>query len=362
MWEGCSRRYAGVGPRWWLAVLLATLLLGGAAIPVTAGAQARQTYEAELTSRDPGSPTGLRQTIAYANPDDREGKPFAVEQILFRLPEGARIDTSVPPACTAADAQFQLEGADACSPETRVGTGGLSIDFGAAAGPIPRVVENDVTFFSNRGQLILFSESTNTPGPPVRNAARIEVEERSFVSRVPPLPGAPPPEPFAAVTDVLNVLDLVVTGSGPARRGYITTPPDCPPSGHWTLSATFTYRDGVAQTEESATPCAASRRRTRDSAPDEDGGKAPRDEGRSDSDRTDREGQLPERGRGGRSDQAPAADEEPIGTAQAGESLPFTGLATWAVGLLGMALTTVGLIARRASRRRACGADPRRAG
>lgn len=264
-------------PRKALLGTLATVLLAPGVLPSLAQAQDRQSYDAELTSERPGATTGLRQEIHYVNPDDRGAKPHAVEEIILRLPPGARIDTSVPAQCNASDAEFQLEGAAACPPPTKVGVGSLSVDFGAGAGPVPRVVENDGTFFNNEDELILFTESTNTPGEPIRTANRFEVGRRTFVSSVPPLPGTPPPDPFAAIKDVFNRLEKVTRGPGKTREAYITTPATCPPRGQWMVTAIFTYRDGVVQTERSATPCKANR-----STPNPPGG--------GDDDREDRRG------------------------------------------------------------------------
>ena len=33
------------------------------------------------------------------------------------------------------------------------------------------------------------------------------------------------------------------------------TPPTCPPSGVWTTTATFTYRDGSSQNLTATSPC-----------------------------------------------------------------------------------------------------------
>ncbi|MGI8727427.1 MAG: hypothetical protein ACR2K6_07085, partial [Solirubrobacterales bacterium] len=229
---------------------LAWLVFAGAAF---AEEPRRQAYEASLSSQSPASATGLRQEIHYVNPDDPDSKPPAVERIVFRLPKGSKIDTSVPARCGASEAEFQLRGAAACPPETQVGTGALSVDTGAP-NPGPRVLETDVRFFNNEDELILFAESTNTPGPPVRVVSRVVVGERTLTSTVPPLPGVPPPDPFLAIKDVVNRLDAI-PGSGANGPPYIRTPPSCPRDGFWTITSVFTYRDGVEQTERATTPC-----------------------------------------------------------------------------------------------------------
>ena len=252
---------------------MAALVIAGAvalAIPATAASQApgdRQIYEAELTNQAPGSSTGLRQRITYVNPTDPNGKPHAVAEIVFSLPEGTRIDTTAPAQCGASEVEFQLQGAAACPPESRVGSGALTADTGLALGAFPRVIETVVTFFNNQDELILFAESTNTPGPPIRVASRIQVRGTTFSSSVPPIPGAPPPDPFLAVKDVFNELDPITVSRQGRSAAYITTPDTCPASGQWTITAAFTYRDGVTQNEEVQTPCARAADETQDRRP-----------------------------------------------------------------------------------------------
>ena len=238
-------------------IIFALTVVLALAPPAAGQEQSRQTYTAKFTSSATGSSTGLRQSIQYRNPSDPEGKPYAVQQIIFALPKGSIVDTSVPPQCSANEAQFQASGTDACPAETRVGDGSLVADTGAEAGVFPRLIETGVTFFNNEEQLILFAESTNTPGPPIRIASRVQIrDKRELISTVPPLPGAPPPEPYLALKEVVNNLDELTVDGQP----YITTPPSCPSGGKWTITATFTYRDGTVQSVDSKTPCTTSAR------------------------------------------------------------------------------------------------------
>jgi hypothetical protein len=255
--------------------LAVTLVFGSAASLAAAQApDSRQVYEARLTSKKPAHQAALWQAIHYRDPANAEGKPYSVQQIEFQLPPGSVIDTSVPPQCGASDLDFQMSGEAACPAESKVGFGNLSLDFGTSTGLTPRVVENAVTFFNNEGELILFTESTNT-GAPVRNVGRVRIEGATLISSVPPLPGSPPPDNFAAVKDVFNSL-AKIPGRGEEGPAYIRTPETCPRrqrhrdrggrggprrSGAWTITATFTYRDGVAQTETAETPCRRKPRR-----------------------------------------------------------------------------------------------------
>jgi hypothetical protein len=328
----------------------AVAIVLAASAPGPAGAQNRQVYEAQLTSDRPGAPTGFAQTIRYRNPQDAGAKPFAVAEILFSLPEGATIDTSVPPQCDANEAELQLQGAEACPPATAVGVGSLSLDFGAAVPPLPRVIENDVRFFNNEDELILFSESTNTGEPPVRNASRVAVDGRTFTSRVPPLPAAPPPDPFAAVKDVVNRLDVVTRGAAGATRAYITTPPTCPASGRWTISARFTYRDGVVETAESGTPCIAEAPASDDGERHEreDLGATPRTEDERPARRVTDDGRD-EDGSDGVNVTAPGGG---TGAALREGELPFTGRRLAVLAGVDLALLVGGLTLARLARRR----------
>lgn len=318
---------------------LAIVLVASSTGP--ASAQTRQTYDARLTSDRPGTVTGFAQAIRYRNPQDAESKPFAVAEIVFELPEGAIIDTSALPRCEANEAEFQLEGAAACPPSTAVGGGSLSLDFGAGAGPLPRVVVNDVTFFNNEDELILFSQSTNTGEPPVRNASRVEVRGRAFVSRVPPLPAAPPPDPFAAVKDVVNRLGAITGGADSGPRAYITTPPTCPASGQWVITARFTYRDGVVQTAESSTPCRTERAARPDRDEDRGDGRSPGSERPTGGER--RAGDVGDDGEDESGDVRAVAPRGASGARLGDGELPFTGLPLGALAGIGAALLASGL-------------------
>ena len=235
------------------AVSAAVALAAGVA---TAQAPSRQTASSPFTTTTPASPSGLPLSIDYVNPNDPNAKPYAVQTVVQRLHPGTRIDTTVPERCAASDAQFASQGAAACPPGSRVGGGEIDLDTGLVAGPIPRIVNGRVTLFNNEGELILFTETTNTPGAPIRFASRSKIEGGTITSQVPPIPAAPPPEPFLAIKRVRVSVEVVTRGSGGSQRAYLLTPPECPASGQWLNTITFTYRDGVSQTVPTSSPCA----------------------------------------------------------------------------------------------------------
>jgi hypothetical protein len=228
--------------------IAAVTLLG---VTPAAHAQSRQTFSGTFTTDRPGASSGYRLAIDYVDPDRPGGKPYSVAEVVQTLHAGTRIDTSVPPRCTAEDAELMAEGEGACPPETVVGGGRVDLDTGAAAGSRPRVIENRVVLFNAENELILFTESTNTGNPPSRTSTRTRVEGNTLTSRVPPVPGAPPPDPFVAIKTVRLETKSITAGGRP----YLRTPTSCPGRSGWTNSARFTYRDGVQQLVDSRSPC-----------------------------------------------------------------------------------------------------------
>jgi hypothetical protein len=211
--------------------------------------QSRQTFELAFTTQRPGSSTGFFEVIDYVNPTDPNAKPFAVQKVVLRLASGAKIDTSVPAQCAAPDPVLIVQGASACPEDSVVGAGKVDLDTGLP-GPA-RIVRNNVTLLNNDDQVIFLFEEEGTGG---RAVSRAEVRGGSFTTQVPPIPGGPPDE-FTAIDRVVLDVKAVSSGRGKRRKGYITTPASCPRSGEWINTAIFSYRDGVEQTVESATPC-----------------------------------------------------------------------------------------------------------
>lgn len=243
--RGSKLEQATVSPaRVALAAITAfTLVL---ALPVVANAQSpRQTASALFDSQIPGSSTGLTQAIDYVNPDDPEAKPPAVETVVISLPEGSRIDTSVPPQCEAPDPALIAQGAAACPEESIVGGGEVDLDTGIP-GP-GRIVRNQVDLINNADELIFLLTEEQSGG---RTVTRAAVGERTVTTETPPIPGGPP-DGFTAIKRVR----LQMPAFSADGEGYLTTPPSCPADGSWTATGEFTYRDGVTQLTSSASPC-----------------------------------------------------------------------------------------------------------
>jgi hypothetical protein len=224
----------------------------------------RQSATVKFGAKRPAAPSGLSVAIDYVNPDDPRAKPPAVQEVVIELQEGARIDTSVPDRCGASDVELMTGGAAACPVRSRVGGGTLDLDDGLMAGPFPRIVHNAVTIFNGDAELILLTQTTNTPGPPIRAVAREPITDRdTLTAEAPPIPGQPPPDPYTAIKRVRTKLDRVVRG----KRAFLTTPPRCGVNRAWVNRTRFTYRDGVRQTMFNASAC---KRRKHGRRPDRD--------------------------------------------------------------------------------------------
>ena len=229
--------------------LIASTAIGVLGLVSLAAAQYEGTpprFVGTFTAGAPGHGTGFHEEIDYFDPQRPDDKPPSVDRIVIDLPEGTRIDTSVPEQCKASSSDFSQRGADACPPGSRIGGGEVEVDTGSPGGPLPRVIHNKLTLFNDEDTIILFTESTNTD-PPIRNAGRSVAKDGQFISEAPDLPGFPPPDNYTAIRKVR--LDIEPHG------GYLTTPAECPRSGAWTTTGTFTYRSGAEYRLESQTPC-----------------------------------------------------------------------------------------------------------
>jgi hypothetical protein len=74
---------------------------------------------------------------------------------------------------------------------------------------------------------------------------RLKLEDGALTLTPAVVPGGPPDYKMAA-----RDIDWQMTSPG-----WLTTPPDCPASGQWTSTGTFTFDDGATVTETTTTPC-----------------------------------------------------------------------------------------------------------
>jgi hypothetical protein len=235
---------------------LGLLAVSAGVAPATDSSRQASSYT--LTETRPARATGEHFQFDYVNPDDPDAKPPAVREVVTVLPRGGRYDPTAPGSCTATDAEFTLQGAAACPPDSAIGGGVVTVDTGAP-GPA-RIVTADVEFFNNAedpaGEFIYLN---TVRGTGARTIIRADVTRRRTITIAPMLPGTPPDGGAIDTVDV-EVAKVVRTVDGERRR-YITTPRRCPRSRTWVAKVRFTYGEDYSQVV--GTPNACERRRSR---------------------------------------------------------------------------------------------------
>jgi hypothetical protein len=190
----------------------------------------------------PGSATRWTLHLLYKAPGDPEAKPPVIRELTLRPPAGTRFNVASHPACTASNEQIQLLGDAACPPESRVGTGRLTVmtGFGAPVDPYP----TDLSLWSTRQGLIEVLKDPKLGT--VFAIERLNIVDGALTAKPLVVPGGPPDFKIAA-----REIDWNMTSAS-----WLTTPPSCP-AGGWTSSGTFRFDDGGTATESATTPCAA---------------------------------------------------------------------------------------------------------
>lgn len=201
-----------------------------------------------FTATTPGAVTGSHFAFEFQNPEDPALKPHSVARFVVHLPAGAAADTSVPPRCTASDAELQAEGAAACPADTQVGSG-LAVSDTGGGGPFPRYSNNTISQFNGDHEVIGVGQNQDIPA--LRTVTRTKLNGTTASTDFPPFPGLPPPDPYTPLKSLTVDFSPYVRDG----RAYARTPRTCPKSGYWTIRTDFTYRDGVTETVVSHSPC-----------------------------------------------------------------------------------------------------------
>jgi hypothetical protein len=222
------------------------LIAAAATAALTMGAEPARAMPADVafgygfSTHAPGAASGRNFFDEFTNPSDPQAKPEPISHLHIQLPPGTRVDTSAVPQCGASDVELTLVGADACPAGSKLGGETLRVDTGGPGDS--RFITADVTFLNNRDQLILVSRDRSS-GARVISRGTIGRDTEDF--DIPALPGTPPDGGAIKRED----------GTLPLAGSYTTTPPDCPASGTWTFTATWTFRDGSHRTATSRYPC-----------------------------------------------------------------------------------------------------------
>jgi hypothetical protein len=208
----------------------------------------RQAASLIYTSQAPGTPTGFVGDMRFQNPENPRLKPHTLERMVVRSPAGAVIDTTVPPQCHASDAELMIQGPAACPRDTQIGWG-LSVTDNGGGGPLPRYSEATITSFNNQNEVVGVGVPKQLPA--LKLIVRTKIQGSTSTTNFPLFPGLPPPDPYSP----FKRLYMVMSAYARKGRAYVRTPPTCPRVGYWTITAEFTYVDGVTQAVESRSPC-----------------------------------------------------------------------------------------------------------
>lgn len=225
---------------------LATIALAGGGSAAYAETP-RQVASLRYTTMTPGAPTGLVLHVEFENPESPGTKPHAAASLVVHRPPGGVIDTTVPPQCSASNAELTAFGPSACPPDSLVGRG-LAVSDTGGSDPFPRYTRTNISQFNNQDEVVAVGENEHLPLRPVD---RTRVEQEKTTTNFPAIPGLPPPDPFTP----LKTLQFVMPPYVRDGRAYNRTPPTCPRAGYWTMTLEFTYRDGVTESVESRSPC-----------------------------------------------------------------------------------------------------------
>ncbi|MFN2616092.1 MAG: hypothetical protein ABR581_03085 [Thermoleophilaceae bacterium] len=217
-----------------------------AAAPASADNGRLADFKLGLTSRSPGSPTGMTLHVLFHRAGDRDAKPSALRSAVVHGPRGLRYDTTTVRQCTASDEQIRLLGSKACPDDSELTVGSFSAMTGFGPPIDPMTGDNHV--FDGPNQLI---EIITAPGTPLSPAFdRLTISGSTTTAHPPMAPGGPPDGQTA-----VRSLDFSIPVRVAGARSLITTPPGCPVSGRWTSVATFGFADGSSDTVASTTPC-----------------------------------------------------------------------------------------------------------
>lgn len=227
--------------RRFLGWLLAIPLAAGAGGVAIASPQFSSTLALTFSSATPGSPSGLDVSASWSDPGGVNGVPKAVTKLEFRGNPGTRFDTAALPRCTASDEDIANLSVRACPRSSRIGTvkgQGLIV----TGNPFNTIA----TLFNARRQIIVIVRLVDDGR--LITYFRDDVKRSSVAVNL-KIPGG------VALTKFEAHLPRHFRRYKGKRRAYLRTPPTCPPSGVWTTTAIFTYRDGSSQQLAAPTPC-----------------------------------------------------------------------------------------------------------
>jgi hypothetical protein len=224
-----------------LGWLLAIPLAAGTGAVAIASPQFSSTFALTFSSATPGSPSGLDASATWSDPGALNGVPKAATKIEFAGHPGTKFDTSALPRCRASDEDIANLSVRACPRSSKIGSvkgRGLIV----TGNPFNTVA----TLFNARRQIIVIVRLADDGR--LITYFRDDVRRSSIAVNF-KIPGG------VALTSFEAHVPRHYRRYKGKRRAYLRTPSTCPPSGLWTTTATFTYRDGSTEQRTATTPC-----------------------------------------------------------------------------------------------------------
>jgi hypothetical protein len=213
------------------------------AVSALASPQFTSTAALTFSSASPSSPSGLDVHAAWSDPGGVNGVPKGVTKMTFVGHPGTKFDTSALPRCRASDEDIANRSVRACPRSSKIGSvkgQGLIV----TGNPFNTIA----TLFNARRQIIVVVRLVDDGR--LVTYFRDDVRGSSVDVNL-KIPGG------VALTKFDAHLPRHFRKVNGKRRAYMRTPPTCPPSGVWTTTAIFTYRDGSKDQHSAATPCKA---------------------------------------------------------------------------------------------------------
>jgi hypothetical protein len=219
------------------------VLVCGAAGIAFASPQFVSTFSGTYSVQTPSTSSGLDALATWSDPAEPSGKPKEIQKIEVRLNPGSRLDTSALPACKASDEEVQIRTVRACPAKTKLGeVRGQGVYAGSTA-----PFNTFATLFNARRQIIVVVTLDNRNGRLLSNF-RDDVGKSSITVNLKVGRG------ISLVRFQAHV-PAHSRRKGGRRRAFFTTPRSCPPSGAWTTTVVFSYRDGSTDQHTAASPC-----------------------------------------------------------------------------------------------------------
>jgi hypothetical protein len=226
----------------------ALLALGATPAAAEPTSFAHGTIEYQYTTTKPGTASGWKFDGRYHAAGDPSKDPPYMRRMTFYPPPGLRYDFAVAERCTASDLELQTRGSSACPAASNVASG---VAYGKFMG---QTSELQVEVFNGDGQQVMV---VSTPFMSTVSRGRFAPDGSVTYESPTCYPALPPGCPIdTALQTGSSVsgkpLTRVIDG---ARRSYMTTPPKCPKTGHWSGRVRFWWADGSEETVVTKQPC-----------------------------------------------------------------------------------------------------------